>query len=274
MIEQERAQGVGYARPAGGRGRFPGLLTGGLSRLLSVLSLVGAWVLAAALLSPTVLPGPLETLAFGWRELRSGELTFHLAVTMRRVLIAFGVSMIVGTLLGALVGVSRVLDRLLSAWLVFGLTVPRIVLFVVAYLIFGLNDTAAVAALILTVLPTVVVQLREGTKALDPKLLELSRAYRRPPLLVWRRVIFPQLLPFVVGTARGALSLAWKMVVLAELLGRTSGIGYQIAFYFQMFNMTGILAYGLAMMVVLATIDVIFSALTQRAFRWRRPVQF
>lgn len=264
-------------RPTEGRGRFRwplALHAGGGARLLSLISLLGAWIVAAAVLSPNVMPGPLDTLAFSWRELQRGELLFHLGMTMRRVLIAFGVAMVAGTLLGALVGALKPLDKLLSAWIIFGLTIPRIVLFVMAYLIFGLNDTAAVVALILTVLPTVIVQLREGTRALDPKLLELARAYRRPPLLVWRQVVFPQLLPFVVGTARVALSLAWKMVVLAELLGRTSGIGYQISFYFQMFNMTGILAYGLAMMVVLALIDVSFSALTQRAFRWRRPVRF
>ena len=251
------------------RGSFPGGL-----HALSVASLVGAWLLASALLSSTVLPGPLETLAFGWRELKSGELPFHLAVTMRRVLLAFGFSLVFGTLLGALMGASGSLDRLLSAWLIFGLTVPRIVLFVVAYLTLGLNDRAAVGALVVAVLPSVAAQLREGTRALDPKLLELARAYRRPPLLVWRQVVFPQLLPFIVGTARVALSLAWKMVVLAELLGRTSGVGYQISFYFQMFNMTGILAYGVAVMLVLALIDVSFSALTRWAFRWRRPLRF
>ncbi len=251
------------------RASFPGGL-----HVLSVASLVGAWVLASALLSPTVLPGPLETLAFGWRELKSGELLFHLAVTMRRVLLAFGFSLVFGTLLGALMGASKSVDRLLSAWLIFGLTVPRIVLFVIAYLTLGLNDRAAVGALVVAVLPSVAAQLREGTRALDPKLLELARAYRRPPLLVWRQVIFPQLLPFIVGTARVALSLAWKMVVLAELLGRTSGVGYQISFYFQMFNMTGILAYGVAVMLVLALIDVSFSALTRWVFRWRRPLRF
>lgn len=248
---------------------FPGGL-----QSLSVASLIGAWVLASALLSSTVLPGPLETFAFGWRELKSGELPFHLAVTMRRVLLAFGFSLVFGTLLGALMGVSKLFDQLLSAWLIFGLTVPRIVLFVVAYLTLGLNDRAAVGALVVAVLPSVAAQLREGTRALDPKLLELARAYRRPPLLVWRQIIFPQLLPFIFGTARVALSLAWKMVVLAELLGRTSGVGYQISFYFQMFNMTGILAYGVAVMLVLASIDVSFSALTRWAFRWRRPLRF
>lgn len=241
---------------------------------LSLLGLLAVWLIAATALLPNIVPGPLETLSFAWREFLSGELFFHLAVTMRRVLIAFVVAMVAGTLIGALSGLSGRLDALFSAWLVAGLTIPRIVLFVVAYLVFGLNDTAAVVALILTVLPTVIVQIREGTQALDPKLLELARAYHRPALQVWAQVILPQLLPFVVGTARAALSLAWKMVVLAELIGRTSGVGYQVSFYFQMFNMTGIFAYGLAMMVVLALIDVVFSLFTARAFRWRRPLRF
>ncbi len=272
-MAQKRAHTVPYLNTAGTGRRALRLPQNTLLRLASLLLLVGCWIGAAALLGPNILPGPLATVAFAWRELLSGELFFHVAVTMRRVLIAFVVAMVLGTFLGALVGISKRFDALFSAWLVFGLTIPRIVLFVVAYLVFGLNDTAAVVALILTVLPTVVVQVREGTKALDGKLLELARAYHRPPWLVWSQVILPQLLPFLVGTARAALSLAWKMVVVAELVGRTSGIGYQISFYFQMFNMTGILAYGLAMMLVLALIDMSFSALTARAFRWRRPVR-
>jgi NitT/TauT family transport system permease protein len=87
-------------------------------------------------------------------------------------------------------------------------------------------------------------------------------------------VVLPQLLPFIVGTGRAAMSLTWKMVVLAELLGRTNGVGYQISFYFQMFNMRGILAYALAMIIVLAVIDQgLMRAVERYAFRWRRPVK-
>jgi NitT/TauT family transport system permease protein len=63
-------------------------------------------------------------------------------------------------------------------------------------------------------------------------------------------------------------------VVLGELLGRTSGVGYQISFYFQFFNMRGILAYGITMMALLAFIDlVVMGAIQRRAFRWRAPVK-
>lgn len=249
---------------------------GGLAlRLLSFASILALWLLLTAALGTRVLPGPLVTLDFLAQQFERGALTFHIWATMKRVLLAFGLALVIGIAAGVAMGASRRFDQLLEAWLLIGLTIPRIVLFVMAYLLLGLNDNAAIAALILAVLPTIVVQIREGTRALDTGLLDMARAYRRPPLTIWRKVIFPQLLPYFIGTARTALSLSWKMVILAELLGRTNGVGYQIVFYFQMFNMKGILAYGLAMMVVLALIDLGFMGLMQRyALRWRRPVKF
>src|SRR5690606_25580329 len=102
-------------------------------------------------------------------------------------------------------------DDLLQGWLVVALTIPRILLFVVAYLTVGLSDTALVIALIVTVVPTIVVAIREGTHAVDSSLVEMATAFRRSRPAIWRQVIFPQLTPFVVGTARGSLALSWKM---------------------------------------------------------------
>ena len=234
------------------------------------LSILVAWLIAAALLPSSLMPGPIATIEFIAKEFARGAMVEHLWATARRVIVAFGVGMGLGVVLGAAMGISKPMDRLLQGWLIAGLTIPRIILFVMSYLILGLSDAAAIAALIVTVLPTIIVQIREGTRAIDTKLVEMARAYHRPRTTIWRKVILPQLMPYVIGTARSSLSLAWKMVVLAELLGRTNGVGYQISFYFQMFNMTGILAYGLTMMVILAFIDlVLFGAVQRSAFRWR-----
>src|SRR5690606_10508688 len=198
----------------------------------------------------------------------------HLWITTQRVVVAFVVGMIFGVILGAAMGLSRRFDNLFQGWLIVALTIPRILLFVVAYLTIGLADRALVVALIITIIPTIVVAIREGTRAIDTSLVEMAQAFRRPRGAIWLQVIFPQLTPFIVGTARGSLALSWKMVVLGELLGRTSGVGYQISFYFQFFNMTGILAYGVTMMVLLAVIDLgLMGSLQRIAFRWRAPVK-
>jgi ABC-type nitrate/sulfonate/bicarbonate transport system permease component len=243
-------------------------------RLLSLLSLIAVWLLLSFLLGPRVLPGPVATLEFLWQQLERGTLTFHIWMTMQRVLLAFALAMLLGVAAGVAMGASAVMDKLLEAWLVVGLAIPRIVLIVAAYLLIGLSESAAIIAVALTVAPLVVAQMREGTRAMDTRLIDMARAFKRPPPLVWRQVILPQLLPYIVGTGRAAMSLTWKMVVLAELLGRTSGVGYQISFYFQMFNMRGILAYALAMIIVLAIIDQgLMRAVERYAFRWRRPVK-
>lgn len=216
------------------------------------------------------MPGPIDTGRFVLRQIERGVLWMHLWATARRVLVAFAAGMAIGVFAGAAMGLSRTVDRALQGWLIAGLTVPRILLFVMSYLIFGLTDTSAIVALVVTIIPTIVVQVREGTRAIDGKLVEMARAYHRPRTTIWRKVVLPQLMPYVVGTARSSLSLAWKMVVLAELLGRTSGVGYQISFYFQMFNMVGILGYGVTMMIILALVDLILLGRWQRsAFRWR-----
>ncbi len=244
-----------------------------LLRLASYGSIVLLWLLGTRVMGD-VLPGPIEVFGFVAKELENGRLMHHVGITTRRVLIAFGVAMGLGVTLGAAMGRSKRLDDLLQGWLIVTLTIPRILLFVVAYLLSGLNDRALIFALVITVLPTIMVTVREGTRAVDGGLVEMARAFGRSRLDVWRSVIFPQLMPFVVGTARGALALSWKMVVLGELLGRTSGVGYQISFYFQFFNMSGILAYGITMMALLAFLDlVIMGWIQRRAFRWRAPVK-
>lgn len=236
-------------------------------------SLLLLWMLGSRLLG-SILPGPLDTLAFIAREYERGTLLTHLWITTQRVLISFTIAMVSGIVIGAAMGVSKRVDDLLQGWLIVTLTVPRILLFVVAYLTIGLSDRALVIALVITTVPTIVVAIREGTRAIDGSLVEMAQAFHRSGRSIWVSVILPQLSPFVVGTARGSLALAWKMVVLGELLGRTSGVGYQISFYFQFFNMTGILAYGVTMMVLLAAIDLgLMGALQRRAFKWRAPVK-
>lgn len=249
---------------------------GGIStalRLLSYASLIALWAYGAQALG-AILPGPLETLRFIAREYERGTLLFHLWVTTQRVLVAFLIALSSGIALGAAMGLSRRVDDLLQGWLITTLTIPRILLFVVSYLLLGLNDRALIIALVITVLPTIIVSVREGTRAIDGKLVDMAYAFRRSRAQVWWKVVLPQLMPFIVGTARGSLALSWKMVVLGELLGRTSGVGYQISFYFQFFNMVGILAYGVTMMVLLAIIDLgLMGALQRRVFRWRAPVK-
>ncbi len=85
-----------------------------------------------------------------------------------------------------------------------------------------------------------------------------------------RHVILPQLAPYLFASARSGLALIWKIVLVVELLGRSNGIGFQIQIYFQLFDVTLILAYTLAFILVVQMIEwMIMQPLESWAMRWR-----
>ena len=84
---------------------------------------------------------------------------------------------------------------------------------------------------------------------------EMAASFRMPRWRVLRHVVMPQLMPYVFAAARSGLALIWKIVLVVELLGRSNGVGFQIQIYFQLFDVTMILAYTLAFVLVVQIIE-------------------
>jgi NitT/TauT family transport system permease protein len=249
-------------------------LTARRDRLLSLLGFVALWWVASrAAASATMLPSPQAVAVFIWHECVNGELPRAFVATLLRVVVAFGLAMAGGSVIGYVTGRSARANAWLDPWVVIALNLPVLVVIVLAYIWVGLNDTAAVLAVIVAKAPTVVVTVREGTRALDPGLAEMAAAFRLPP---WRRlrfVILPQLLPYLAAAGRSGLSITWKIVLVVELLGRPNGVGYALNLYFQNFNVTGILAYGLTFAGIMLLVEAaILQPLERRANGWRSDV--
>jgi NitT/TauT family transport system permease protein len=129
---------------------------------------------------------------------------------------------------------------------------------------------AAITAVALNKIPTAVVTVREGARAVDRKLLQVAHAFELRPMLRLRKVYMPQLYPYLMAAARSGLALIWKIVLVVELLGRSNGVGFQLSTYFQFFDITSILAYTLAFATVVLLIEaVLMRPLDQRLSRWR-----
>lgn len=237
--------------------------------LAGLLSLLLGWLLLGALLGQDTFPGPAATLAYAARESARGTLWGHVGITLWRVLLSFVLALLLGVPLGLALGRSRALAGFLAPWLAAVLSVPRILVLLAAYLLVGLNERALVGAITLILLPGVAVQVREGVRGLDPRLYGMARAFGLGRAATLRAVTWPQLTPTLLGTARLTLSLAWKMVVFGEVFGRTSGVGYMLAFAFQQFEMRALLAYGLVMTVILGAADAALGALGARSAAWR-----
>jgi ABC-type nitrate/sulfonate/bicarbonate transport system permease component len=241
-----------------------------LLRILSLLGFVAVWHFAASVAASALLPAPTVVLEKLWYHLVGEQLLFHLGITLTRVALSFVLAMCVGAALGMLMGSSRSADAGLDGLLVLGLNIPALVTIILCYIWFGLTDLAAVLAVAINKIPTVVVTVREGARAVDRGLLQVAEVHRVPRLTVLSKVYLPQLYPYLMASARSGLSLIWKIVLVVELLGRSNGVGFQLGTYFQFFDIASILAYTLAFAIVVLCVEsAIMRPLDRRVSRWR-----
>jgi NitT/TauT family transport system permease protein len=241
-----------------------------LWRSASLIGLVVVWEIVARLAGSNMLPTPVAVLAAMYRYTRSGELPLELGITLARVAAAFVVAMTAGTVIGFMMGRSRKLNLLLDGPLVLALNIPALVIIILCYLWIGLTEVAVIVAVALNKIPVVVVTTREGTRAIDPRLLAVAQVYHVPRTVTLYQVILPQLYPYLIASARNGLALIWKIVLVAELLGRSNGVGFELSVFFQFFDITSILAYTLVFAAVVMAIEAgVMRPLEKHLMRWR-----
>lgn len=240
--------------------------------VLSIAALVLLWQIAAIVADDgRLLPSPVEVLGVIVRASASGELPYHLGITLARVAVSFALAMAIGTAIGLAMGRIEALDRLGQPWLIFFLNLPALVTIILCYIWIGLVETAAIVAVALNKIPNVVVMLREGGRALDRDLLEMGQSFNLSKARTLRHVVLPQMYPYLAAAARSGLALIWKIVLVVELLGRSSGVGFQLGLFFQLFDVASILAYSIAFIVLIQIIELgLLQPFERRATRWRR----
>jgi NitT/TauT family transport system permease protein len=240
------------------------------SRLLSLLILVAAWYAGSEMAGQRMLPGPQTVALALWDEAQSGALWFNLGVTLARVAVSFVIAMAIGTAFGLWMGRSRLADNFIDPWLVALLNLPALVIIVLAFVWGGLTETAGIIAVALNKLPNATVTVREGARSLDRQLDEMAKVFRMTPWVRLRHVLAPQLAPYLAAATRSGLSLVWKIVLIVELLGRPNGVGFEIGTAFQLFDVTRILAYAIAFVLVMLAIETFLVQPVERhVSRWR-----
>jgi NitT/TauT family transport system permease protein len=247
---------------------FPAALAG---RVVSLLSLLAIWEAAAWFAHSRLFPGAGTVLVTLADEAMHGDLLHHLGATLARVAVAFVLAMAIGTAVGLAMARSRVIDALLDSGVVLLLNLPALVIAVLLYVWLGLTEAAAIGAVTLSKLPTVVVTLREGARTLDHDLSDMARSFHLGVWRTLRHVTLPQLSPFFLVASRTGLALIWKIVLVVELLGRPDGIGYAIQVFFQLFDVRRLIAYALAFVAVVLAVEWgVLQPLERRLARWRR----
>jgi len=222
---------------------------------VSIVTLLAGWEAVGRLAGNRLFPAASTVIVAMWREATDGPLLESLAITSARVAAAFCLSMVLGTALGLSMGNWRKLDAVFDSWLTGLLNLPALVTIILVYIWLGLTETAIIIAVAINKLPATAVIVREGARGIDRDLMDMARSFHVGRWATLRHVFLPQLNPYLIAASRSGLALIWKIVLVAEILGRGSGVGFEIELCFQRFDVTRIMAYSLAFILVIQLIE-------------------
>src|SRR5215470_13589592 len=244
-----------------------------LPRILSIVSLVVAWLMLSLMFPPTIVPGPVAVVKAMADNVASGQAFYHLYKTLLRVGFGLILTMLLGIGVGTVMGMSKRGEVFLDAWVMVGLTIPAIVYSIICLLWFGLNDLAAIVAIGTAAFPAVGISIWQGIKAMDMQLVSMGKAFHLSQSAIIRKIVFPQLLPHILASMRYALGICWKICTTVELIGMSSGVGFQLNYWFGLFSMAQVFAWTLLFLLVMFAIEyLIFKPVEQRLTRWRSGV--
>ena len=214
----------------------PGVITGKLLGLATVMLLIFGWWLATRgstpeerLISPVVLPSPVEVVrSFSslWSE---RNLLASIIATMRRVLIGFGLAAVIGVPLGIVAGSWRVLDAASAPVALFGRNVPVAALIPLTILWFGIDETQKVMFIFIACLPFVYSDAVRAITSVPDRYVETAQTLGAKPPQVVTKVLVALALPDIYKSLRALFGMAFGYIMLAELINAEYGLGYLLS---------------------------------------------
>lgn len=236
--------------------------------LVGLLAALAAWQVASMIVSDPFFPTFTRAASGAWSILARGGFTTDVLPSLVRVLVGFAVAGLLGTLLGAVLGSNEALASFTMPVLDFIRATPFPLLLPLAIVIFGLGSTTIVALIVVGAVWPVLLNTFDAARAVDPLHRDVARVLQMPRGREFLRVTMPAVAPATVAGLRVAIGLCLAVLVVAEMLGASSGLGHLIVSAQQSFDIPstygGVLILGLLGWIM----DGLFLMLERRLLRW------
>jgi NitT/TauT family transport system permease protein len=214
-----------------------------------------------------VLPGPGTALAELGREAAHGDFWDAVARTMRRAVLGYALSVVAGTVVGLAVARVRLLRTAVGSFITALQTMPSIVWFPLAILLFQLTESAIMFVVILGAAPSIANGVISGVDYVPPLFTRVGRTMGARGVSLYRYVIVPAAWPSVLAGLKQGWAFAWRSLMAGELLVIIPGhpsLGSIMENDRQFNDTTGLLASMIAIFVIGVLIDAMFNAVDQR----------
>src|SRR5262245_48170590 len=182
------------------------------------------------LVHPLLAPSLEAIWAAGVRGIVNGNLLYHAEWTLARVGIGFGCAIIAGILIGSAMALSGKSEELLEPVFAFGYPIPKIAFYPIFAFLFGLGTGPKIALVFLECLYPVAVATYQGIKAIDQRDVWAARMMGAKRAQIYCKVILPRAAPYIMTSLRISAHIALATVVILEMIGDSTGLGYYITY--------------------------------------------
>ena len=242
-----------------------------LARVAIVLALLVAWEVAARFSTPLLTAPPSVVTPALVRVLTLEtypDLPRHLLVTVREIVVAYGLAMLAGLGSGFVLGLYRTLGRVYGPILAALYAVPAVVWYPSLMLFFGLDSASKIAFGFLLGFFPITLAVLAGIRQVNPHLVLVARAFGARPLTTFVKVMIPAMLFTLVGGLRTGLALTVIGVIVGEILGSKAGMGALINHAYGLLHTADYVALVLVTLVLVVASDAVASLGEHRAQRW------
>jgi NitT/TauT family transport system permease protein len=245
-----------------------------LQRLALLVLIVLVWWVASLSAPVYILPTPVRVLQRIIDLSRSGDLPYNLLTTLARVLVGFALAVVLGVPGGIVLGSNRALGTFFEPILPVMNTVSAAIWSIFAIIWFGLSPATPVFVVLMTALPLIITNVWQGTQAVNAEYVELAQALRFSRLKTLIKIYLPSIMPYFFSGARLAFGFGWRVSLVAETLGASSGVGYRLRQASDLIQTDQVFAWTITQIVRMLVIEIGMLQPAERyLFRWRRDVR-
>ena len=240
-----------------------------------------AWLEAAALLGGIVLWEAMGwILAMPWlppfstivlaliQFVQSGVILGNVVTSLQGLAIGFGISLIVGILVGALMGRYRRVEKALDIYVNALLVSPAMIFAPILFAIFGLSGAVRIAVIVLYSVFVIIMNTATAIRTVDPALLEMASSFGANERQIFRRILLPASLPLVFAGIRLGMGRAVKGMINGEMLIAMVGLGALAQRYGSQFEASKVFAIALVVLIIALVCNWVVQIMESRLTRW------
>src|SRR5574344_725509 len=236
--------------------------------LLPVIVLIFCYAITdgLGLITPYVLPGPIEVCQSAFTAIINGKLLKDTIDTLFKVFLGLILASIVAIPLGVVLGSSETLEDLCSVVISILRPIPPVAWIPFSILWFGIGTLPAVFIIFMGCVFPILVYKIDGVKRTDSVLVESAQTLGANAWNVLKRVVLPSAIPYIVSGLKVGIGIALMCTISAEMIGSSSGLGYMILTATNLFD-TGTTVVGMIVIGFIGLVfDFVFGKIQNRIF--------